>query len=537
MRALLSLLLSFCLTAKATDRPLASAAADFAKKLQAGGIVTGESVDGKISFAGFASAQDNRKDYHEKVLFEIGSITKVFTGLLLAQAVLEGKVTLDTPVSQWLGEDVKFADPRVGAITLKQLSTHTSGLPRLPGNHMMGIKEGDPYAAYDEKLLKAFLSTTHLKGDGPFPCSYSNLGVGLLGHLLGKVYNSTWEEAVISRICKPLGLDATRMTITGSKLPLAPPHHGKKEASSWHFDTIAGAGGLRSTATDLLKFGQAMAKPESTPLAAAFALAMKPHAENPGSGQIGLGPFISKRDGVVTYDHDGGTGGYRSGLQVIPEKNIVRVVLINNTQLDGGAIIAATRVPGPRKLPQEVTLDAATLQEYPGVYALDNETRFTVLLREGAVWIRLTGQAFLRAFPSGKDRLFYKSVDAEIQFVRTEGKITSLTLFQNGRELNAKRTDQPEPGIILHQPSELKPYTGKFLILGLKPFDISLRGNTLYARLEGQDALPVFDMGEDRFEYDAVEASLTFTRDDKGAVVGLTLLQNGLPVAAVREKK
>lgn len=532
-----------CPPLPAADKPLADVAKDTAVKLKSGGIVTAESLDGKVTFAGFpspadkVSAKPDTPPYTEKVLFEIGSITKLFTGLLLAQAVLEGEVTLDTPIAKLLDPALTFADPRIAAITLKQLSTHTSGLPRLPTNHALGVRDDDPYAGYDEKLLIDYLTHAKLKNDGPYPSSYSNLGVGLLGYLLGKVYGTTWEDLVITKICQPLGLNDTRMTLTGLKLPLAPPHDEAKDAVSWHFDAVAGCGALRSTAADLLTFGQAMAKPEHTPLAKAFALAMQPHAKASG-GQIGLGPFISQRDGVTVYDHSGGTGGYRSGLQVIPAKNIVRVVLMNNTQLEGGSVIAATRVQPPRVMPKEGRVDPATLPGYTGVYEIDSDSRFTVLLHQDHLWVRLTGQAFLKLFPKADtpNIFFYKAVNAEVEFTKTGDQVTALTLFQNGRELHATRTAAEAPKITLHTAEELKSYTGQYFLLGLKPLTLTTRNNTLFAQLEGQPALPIFDLGQDRFEYDAVEATITFNRNAQNEILGLTLLQNGFPVAAVRAK-
>lgn len=135
----------------------------------------------------------------EKLVFEIGSITKVFTGLLLAQAVVEKKVTLEKTLGSLLAGQVKFVDPRVAAITLKQLATHTSGLPRMPDNMGADATEEDPFANYDEKLLLNFLSTAKLEGEGPFSCSYSNLGMGLLGYLLGGVYQMPWDKAVVEK--------------------------------------------------------------------------------------------------------------------------------------------------------------------------------------------------------------------------------------------------------------------------------------------------------------------------------------------------
>lgn len=536
MRSLL--ILSFLVTCtSAADKPLAEASKGAAKALKAGGIVSGESIGGKVSYASAGSPLPQPGTPPEEILFEIGSISKVFTGLLLAQAVVDGQVTLDTTIASLLPPNLKFADPRIAAITLKQLSTHTSGLPRLPDNHATGSAPDDPYARYDEKLMLGFLTTAHLEKDGPHLSSYSNLGVGLLGHLLGKVYQSTWEQAVITKICTPLDLNDTRMTITGLKRPLAPPHDGGKSSHSWTFDAVAGAGGLRSTAADMIKFGQAMAHPEKTPLAQAFALALQPHADaGVVGGKIGLGIFIGQRDGVPFYNHDGGTGGYRSGLQVIPQQDIIRVVLINNTTLDGSSVIAKTRRESPRVMPKEIALSADDLKAYPGIYELGAEARFTVLLYDGQLWIRLTGQSFFPAFPSAPDRFFLKVVPAEFQFTSEGGQVKSVTLFQNGRELIAKRSSDPLPQITLRKAEQLKPYTGKFALMGLKTLTVTIQSDTLFAQLEGQPPAPVFETTKDRFEYDVVKAVLTFTRNEKDQITGLMLTQNGLDIPAARQR-
>jgi len=187
-------------------RTLAEAAAQMSKSLKAGCIVTGERVGDEVKYAISGAAPEAGDAKPEKLVFEIGSITKVFTGLLLAQAVVDKKVTLDTTIGSLLAGQVKFTDSRVAAITLKQLATHTSGLPRMPDNAASGAKEDDPYADYDEKLLLNYLASAKLDGEGPFTFSYSNLGMGLLGHLLGGVYHMSWDESVVEKICQPLGM-------------------------------------------------------------------------------------------------------------------------------------------------------------------------------------------------------------------------------------------------------------------------------------------------------------------------------------------
>lgn len=288
-----------------------------------------------------------------------------------------------------------------------------------------------------------------------------------------------------------------------------------------------------------MKFGEALLHPDQTPLKEAFALALQPQAEAPSlGGQIGLGVLMGKFDGDAALHHDGGTGGFCSGLQVIPAKGIVRVVLINNNTLAGNEVIAGTSTiqPVDPAAQKEVPLSADVMKQYPGLYILDRDSRFIVKLVEGNLHVKLTGQPFVRVFAKGPDRFFYKAVAAEIAFNRHEGEIQSLTLFQNGNELTAKRSATPPPDYKLGSAKALKPYAGEYALLGMSKITVSLRGRTLFAQIEGQPALPVFETAADRFEYDVVEAALVFTRDNDQQINGLSLLQNGLTVPAPRVK-
>lgn len=519
-------------------RTLAEAAARCSKELQAGCIVTAERTGDEVKYAISGKAPEAGDERPEKLVFEIGSISKVFTGLLLAQAVVEKKVTLDTTIGTLLAKQVKFADPRVAAITLKQLATHTSGLPRLPDNAVAGALEEDPYASYDGKLLLNYLASAKLDGKDHITFSYSNLGAGLLGHLLGEVYQLSWDQAVVEKICQPLGMHDTAVQ-PQAKLRLAIPHDGEKETKPWHFISLAGAGALRSTAADMMTFGEALLHPDKTSLKEAFALALQPLADAPSlGGQIGLGVLIGKFEGEATLHHDGGTGGFCSSLQVIPAKGIVRVVLISNNSIAGSQVIARTSEVKPvdPATQKEITLPADVLKQYPGVYDLDRDFRFTVLLRDGQIYVNLTGQPFIQSFAKAQDRFFYKVVPAEIAFNRREGVIHSLTLFQNGNELTARRSSAPPPEYQLRSDKELQPYAGKYDLMGSKALTVTVQAGTLFAQIEGQQALPVFETAPDRFELDVVKAVLIFTRDDKKQINGLTLLQNGMTVPAPRLK-
>src|SRR5262245_6567361 len=191
-------------------------------------------------------------------VFEIGSISKVFTGLLLADMVLRGEVALDEPVSKYLPPGTRVPERSGKAITLRHLTTHTSGLPRLPGN-LAPQDPDDPYADYDAARLVAFLATHELRRDPGASYEYSNLGAGLLGWALATRAGVPYAELLRTRILEPLGMKETGVAESERmRSNLATGHDQMGEPTpAWHLDVLAGAGAIRSTLADMLRFAAA----------------------------------------------------------------------------------------------------------------------------------------------------------------------------------------------------------------------------------------------------------------------------------------
>ncbi|MCW1886807.1 serine hydrolase [Luteolibacter flavescens] len=520
-------LLSFITVAgvSCAAHPLHEIAEKAAADLPAGCIVTAEQIDGAVRYAVAGKAEPAGDIAPEKRVFEIGSITKVFTGLLLADAVESKKVRLDTTLKELLGDEITFADPDVAAITLVQLSTHTSGLPRLPDN--MAASEAiseDPYKNYDREDTLQFLAKAELPHAPPFPAAYSNYAIGLLGELLAGVHGKSYADLLEEKITGPLGLKDT-MIVPGEdqQARLAPPHDAGKPGHSWTFQAMAAAGALRSTAADLVTFGNALLDPDKTPIAPAIKTMMKIHAPYEGNGEIGLGIMIGKLDGHTEYSHSGGTGGYRSALQVIPDLKIVRVGLVNTTSLEPALLFGKTRDEKHSEAP-EIKLTAEQLDAFTGVYS-SGQSSLTVLHRGEHLHVRLTGQPFYPVKCIGEDRFRYDVVVAELRFAREEDAVTSVVLHQNGRQYLAKRTGDA-PHMEFPTAQELDAYTGEYSLLG-QTLTVTRRDESLMVQLTGQPAMPVFSTKADRFEYDVVKAAIEFERDEKGQVTGLTLHQNG----------
>jgi len=519
-------------------QPLHEIAEKAAAKLPKGGIVTGECIAGDTRFAGAGKLEPEGVAPENRV-FEIGSITKVFTGLLLADAVETKKVRLDSTLKELLGEEITFADPDVAAITLVQLSTHTSGLPRLPDNMgLLNSFSNDPYRKYDRKDALKFLAKAELAHAPPFPASYSNYGVGLLGELLSGIHQKSYADLVAEKITGPLGMKDTAVALDkDQQARLAPPYDGEKPNHSWTFQALAGAGSLRSTAADMVTFGQAQLDPGKTPLAAAIKGMMEVHAPYDAS-EIGLGILVGKVDGHVEYSHSGGTGGYRSALQVIPDLKTVRVALVNNTTFEPAGLFSKTRDEKRSDAPEQ-KLSEKELDAFAGVFEAGPQASFTVIRRGDQLHVQLTGQAFLPVKYIGEDRFRYDAVVAEIQFAREKDAVTSLVLHQNGREVPARRGGDapqqkaPDAAELKLSEKDLEAFTGVYSSKSDEEFTVIRRGDQLHVRLFSQTFYPVKYLGKDRFRYQTIEAEFQFERVNK-VVTSLVFHQNNREIPAER---
>jgi D-alanyl-D-alanine-carboxypeptidase/D-alanyl-D-alanine-endopeptidase len=228
-------------------------------------------------------------------VFEIGSITKTFTGLTLAQMVQQNKVGLDEPVRTLLPKGT-VAAPTAGAeITLVDLSAQRSGLPRLPDN-MKPADDTNPYADYDAKALYAFLASHGVAMPANPVFGYSNLGVGLLGQALADRAGSTYEALVHREVTGPLGMTDTAITLTPAlgKRFIAGHAAGNKPQRGWDFLALVGAGGIRSTAADMLTYLDAQLHPDHI-------TGNTPEAKTLPAAHHGLTPVL-QGDAVATWN-------------------------------------------------------------------------------------------------------------------------------------------------------------------------------------------------------------------------------------------
>jgi serine-type D-Ala-D-Ala carboxypeptidase/endopeptidase len=416
------------------------------------GIVVGVvDANGRRTISYGSLAKNDARKLDGDTVFEIGSMTKVFTSLLLMDMVRRGEVALTDPISKFLPDSVKVPERNGRKITLADLSTQSSGLPRMPNNFTP--KDPDnPYADYTVQQMYDFLSGYKLTRDVGSQYEYSNLGVGLLGHVLSLRAGISYEALVRSRICDPLGLKDTRVTLTPEmKTRLAVGHSGGLQAvENWDIPTLAGAGALRSTANDMLTFLAANLGFVKTPLAQDMAdeVSVRRSAGAPDM-EIAYAWHIQTKDGNSIVWHNGGTGGYRTYMGYDPKARVGVVALTNISTPQGvddigrhllNASYPLLKLDAPAEH-RQITLDTKTYDRYVGQYQLGPNAIMTMSRDGDRFYSQLTNQPKVEIFPESESKFFLKVVDAQLTF-NTEA--TQVTLHQNGRDIVGKRMNDAD---------------------------------------------------------------------------------------------
>jgi len=378
-------------------------------------------------------------------VFEIGSTTKAFTALLLAIMAERGDVKPDEAAAGLLPKSVKLPSRGGREITLRHLATHTSALPRLPGNFKPADPD-NPYADYTVAQMYAFLPNCELRRDIGEKYEYSNLGAGLLGHLLALKAGTNYEALVLREICGPLKLTDTGITLTpGMKARLARGHNAAGvPVKNWDLPTLAGAGALRSTADDMLKFLAANLGLVRSPLSNAMEQThAAQHEAGTAGNEIALGWHVRKKPDSTFVWHNGGTGGYHSFAGFDTSRRRGVVVLANSANdIDdiGWHLLDArfeVRVP---RIRQAAGIDHRVYADYAGRYQLPSGSVFVITRDGDRLLAKLAEQPTLEIHPESETKFFYTVVDAQLTFVRDQaGAVTHLVLHQNGLDQKATR--------------------------------------------------------------------------------------------------
>jgi CubicO group peptidase (beta-lactamase class C family) len=410
------------------------------------GIAIG-TIEGAKTETLLRGESDGARPFDRETVFEIGSVTKTFTATLLAEMVAAHEVAVDDPIDKYLPSGVKAPTFGEHHITLLDLATQSSGLPRLPTN-LAPRNPGDPYADYTAAKLYEFLSSYALTRAPGALYEYSNLGVGLLGQLLANRAGTPYPALVTKRVLAPLGMRSTGADNMGAAYShLVPGHDADGDrVHSWSFDALAGAGMLRSSLADMLKFLGANMNGSGT-IGEAMRSAQLPRRGAGTDERIGLVWMTRSGSGIIW--HNGATFGFSAFVGFTGDRTRGIVILANSSDAidDIGFHWLDPSFP-LRHTYHALALDQKLLGRFTGRYLLDYSRidprapspEFAVTSKDGKLYAKLGDQPAFRIYPYAPNAFFYRIVDAQVTFtVDANGNATGLVLHQNGLDIPAKR--------------------------------------------------------------------------------------------------
>lgn len=505
-------------------------------------------------FYNFGYTRNNGTAVNEHSVYEIGSISKTFTATLLAQAVLDGKIKLEDPVQKYLPGEVRMPRFDGAEILIGQLSDHSSSLPRMPSN-FTPADPANPYKDYTIKQLYDFLNSVELTTPIGSHFEYSNLAVGLLGLILADLENTSFEELLKTKITGPLHMEESSITLSPKmKANLAYGHSAGEEVSNWDILTLAGAGGIRSTTFDMLKYLGAQLGIPSTSLAPAVELTHQQRHALDGNS-IGLGWFIVDSPSGKIYLHNGGTGGYTSFAGFCKETATGVVVLTNS---NSGADDIGMHLLDPsfelKKVTQNISLVIHEHIQKKGPKGLDklykeyqkeNPGGHDILLENeiNGIGYRYLGEKKLKEalaifklnmekFPSSSN-----VYDSYAEALMEQGKTKqSIKYYQKSLELNPGNENAVQKlkqmGVTAERkefqvkPEILQSYVGSYNLFPGFNVDITVEGSQIFLQATGQPKFEIYPTSNTSFYLKVVEAKVDFSKDSDGNTM-LHLTQNG----------
>ncbi len=531
------------------------------------GIVIGVlDADGEHFYSKGVRSMKTGVPVDENSVFEIGSISKTFTCTILADMVKEGKMKLDDPLQKYMPKGITVPTRNGKEITLVSMANHTSALPRMPSN-FDPADNNNPYADYTERLLYEFLNGYELTRDIGSQFEYSNYAMGLLGYTLAQQNEMTYAELLKKRITGPLGMNNTDIVCgVTMKANLAKGHSGLEEVSNWDLATLAGAGAIRSTASDMLKYLAANMKGINKNLKPAVQLAHKKSTMGEDLPDMGLGWFIQEVNGMPALSHGGATGGYRAFAGFLKDGNKAVVVLTNSTanvENIGQHLFDST--VALKEVKRLIANDLKVIIDKEGIRkGKETYRKLRADKSEDYEWdegdLNNLGYSYLNKGEMDKAiAVFQLNIEAYPEesnpydsmgeaYMKNEDKEKAIKYYKKSIELNPgnqngidmlKKMGVDVSDLVKEVKVDakiMKSYVGKYQLTPAFFITVTHEDGGLHIQATGQSKFPVFPKSETRFYLKVVEADIEFYPSEDGKVDKMTLFQNGAEMKGLRVK-
>jgi CubicO group peptidase (beta-lactamase class C family) len=509
---------------------------------ESAGIVVGLVGPGGETYASAGVLRLGKPDpVGPDTIFEIGSITKSFTGVLLSDMVKRGEVKLDDPVRKYLPPKVTLPKEPAREITLLDLATHRSALPRLPDN-MSPADPDDPYVDYTEEKLYEFLETYKLTRGIGVAYEYSNLGMGLLGHALSRAAKTDYGTLVKQRITTPLGMKSTSIKVDAAAAPRVAEGYEESAgklapAKAWTWrdaSVLMGAGALRSTARDMIRYVAANAGLFPSKLSGVLADSYVRRADGKSDEMdVGLAWHLKNTQERVIVWHNGATGGFHSYCAFDLALKTGVVVLSNSTaDIDDIGLHLLDPAVALREIDKPVVVEEAKLAALDGWYDLD-KAKLRVTHEGTQLFAQYSGQGRYPVFAKSNTLFAYRVVAASLEFeLGADGTATQVTLHQGGSNLVAKRipaASAPKERVeVAVDPKLLAEYAGRYKQSDNVTLEVKVRDGHLSIQMTGQAVFDAYGYSPTEFFLKKLDAQLSFKRNEKGVVDTVILHQDGV---------
>ncbi len=436
------------------------------------GIVLGWiDADGTPRIASYGSSGPDSPPLTAESVFEVGSITKVFTAVLLADAVSRGEVSLDDPVSKHLGVRVPSRNGR--EITLLDIATHRSSLPRMADD--MGSSPANPYPQYSMQQLLDFIARHELRRDIGSEYEYSNIAVALLGEALARAAGKPYQELLRERVLEPLG-----MTSTGFSMDEFPRQrtqgHGPGGVMPYRgWTELPAMGAMRTTAGDLLEFLAANLREPRTHLDSVMRMTW-----SEGRGPVSAGVEIGLLWNIRTFGdrqivlHGGSTAGYDAQIAFEPARGTAVVRLANVQPFEDDIEIDVLRRGRPLDV-AEVDVPRNVLARYEGTYGRGNSRAYVRLEDDGWLTFQASPNVRFRMYAESDSSFVVKRTPWRFTFLSdANGNVTRIAADLEGQAGELPKLDEPVPSpavaahnAILEVPlaeADMAPYVGTYAV-------------------------------------------------------------------------
>lgn len=537
---LTALLLGFSLGAQAAPVDDAALAATVAQRIhgdRSGACVAVAVIDKAVSRAVVCADPKAPRAIDADSAFEIGSVSKTFTGVLLAELVAAGTLGLDDPLQRFLPEGVRAPAFEGQAITLRHLLTHTSGLPSFPPGWPVPDPR-NPYRAIDEAALFAALGKATLTRAPGSRFEYANFGAMLLSWVVSQAADKPFDALVAERVFRPLGMRHSFVGDAPTGVALAPGHlPNGSETPGWEFDArVAGVGGIRASLNDMVRYvdGQLGRGPDDV---VARLRAGQQAVDGVEGRPMAWGWMLAPLNGQQIHVHEGGTGGYSSfvGFDSARERGVVVLSDTALTSLGGLGSLALHLLDAkvPLGAPRTVAAPPVELlDQLAGEWVLEGGLRMSLRRKGEALEIQAAGQpAFAMGYDSAGD--FYPLAFDALLRPQGDGERLAFVWMQGGGAMPARRVDAA-PAVELDVKT-LDGYAGSYPLMPGFALEVFVEDGGLKAQATGQGAFALQAAGKDVFRADAFGIEITFARGVDGAVNALALKQGGQTLQGPRQ--